>query len=286
MRRSTASRISAHFWRFCRNSKKRRDPPSVLAERPEHQFGALPVIRRIDVLYPVRGQRHGDGAGKQARNLLREAGRLCPEELACIMPGLFQILRAHGDGLHVHGLKETCFRDSQGALNREREWRHGECEIGLCRLQSFVSIAESICCDERCGRIDAADMLRCPSLRCQPFRGVVDYRERAGLVVRKVSGAQKGCLCPGRARDACDLLIICRYEDMIEKAGFVRRPDGIGDDGLAEKGPDILARNALRAAPRRYHRDLHASASLSAFTTKSCSSCVSVGKSGRVSARR
>src|SRR5690554_6810169 len=115
---------------------------------------------------------------------------------------------------------------------------------------------------------------------------MMDHGERAGLVIGKVSRAQKGCLGTCCTRDTRDFLIIGRDDDMIEKVSFQCRPDGIGDDRLAKKGPDILAWYALRAAPRRYHRDLHASASVSVSTTRSCSSWVSVGKRGRVSARR
>src|SRR5438128_932219 len=84
------------------------------------------------------------------------------------------------------------------------------------------------------------------------------------------------------ARDGGDLLVIGRDDDMIEQSRLLSRGDRVGDDRLAAKHADILARDPLAAAASRDNSDFHARIFCNAATTVSCSLSVMLENSGNV----
>ncbi len=87
----------------------------------------------------------------------------------------------------------------------------------------------------------------------------------------------KGTLAPlTRATSAISASSV-ETTDLVEHAARLSRRDGMGDHRLAGEQADVLSRNALAAATRGNHGDLHAKALRSAATTSSCWSTVSAG---------
>src|SRR5690606_1567938 len=99
--------------------------------------------------------------------------------------------------------------------------------------------------------------------------------------------AHEGHLCPVLARYGGDFLVIRADDHPVETAAHHSGPDRPRDHRTPAEQANVLAGDALGAAPGRDYGKLHPSiASRSTSTTKSCSASVKFGCIGMLIASR
>ena len=162
-------------------------------------------------------QDHRHGARDALRLCCGECGRAAPVELACIVPGILDILRAHRHAGDVHGGEPSFCGNAQGALDG-----HGITDdahrIICLRLAHFIETApQRRAVDENRRRVDAADEFHGSEVFAAPVRGVANDVDCRRLVVRDFRRPQEGCFRSVPAGHLGNLLIIRRDYYMVEQ---------------------------------------------------------------------
>lgn len=222
----------------------------------------MPVFLRIYVDHPVPWQNMADPFPAH-RAYAPEPGRAAaPVELAGILVGGLQILGSFRHLLRPEGADSALYVHAHRPLDGEAEFGHRVDEGGLAGEQAVVGGAQIAGLNEwHCG-IDAAVVFRLNAEIVELPDGIDHHRGCAGMIVGQAGGAQEGHLGAELAGQVGDLLIIGGDHNSAEAACRSGRLNGVGEHGLAAEGADILAGNALAAAPGRNDGDGHGALSL------------------------
>jgi hypothetical protein len=245
-------------------------------------LGAHPVFLGVDVLHQVARQHHGHRGGRVQHDVVEKGTRRAPVELARVVIGLLEILRAACDVLGPDRLHAAVRVDAQRALDRERERGHRERERLAARHQPLEALAQGARLHERRGRVEAADVIGQRAALAEPADRVPHHCVGAGVVVRQFGRSHERRLGAAGAGDLRDLVVVGRDDHVVEQPAGARRVDRVRDDRLAGERANVLARDALAATARGDDREPHASALRSAATTSSCCASVSVANIGRL----
>src|SRR5262245_52295141 len=104
---------------------------------------------------------------------------------------------------------------------------------------------------ERRRRLERDDQLGSRAVRFQPADGVLQDRHHPSFVARQRGRAQEGHLGAVAPRLGGDRLAVGRDQEARDASRLSTRCDGVADQRERAEGPEILARQPLRATARR-----------------------------------
>src|SRR6185437_10473733 len=128
--------------------------------------------------------------------------------------------------------------------------RRGKCVIAVIAQQKIETSLKVSRTQERGGGIDATDRIGRWAIRCAPLDRMSYHGNGSGRIIREFRWPHEGHIGTRLPRHACDLFVVGRDDDAIETFARLRRLDGPCNHRLSAERLDVLARNALAAAPR------------------------------------
>lgn len=111
------------------------------------------------------------------------SGSTAPVELAGIVEGFFEVLRAGSEMLGAEHLYPLIGSDADGALDGEGVAGNGESVIRTALPEQVESTTQVFGLDEWCGGVNTAGKIDRASVVLHPVDGVSNDRDGAGVVI-------------------------------------------------------------------------------------------------------